>query len=85
MRLIDADKLKETLLHYNYTTEHSQIFRWINEQTTVYDIDKEIYKKAVDDFVNACKEDILCQTFGLHEKGIERIAEQLKGGVENDL
>ena len=85
MRLIDADKLKETLLHYNYTTEHSQIFRWINEQTTVYDIDKEIYKNAVDDFVNACKEDILCQTFGLHEKGIERIAEQLKGGVENDL
>lgn len=39
------------------------------------------YNKAIDDFVNACKEDILCQTFGLHQNGIERIAEQLKKGV----
>ena len=38
------------------------------------------YEKAIDDFVNACKEDILCQTFGLHIKEIERIAEQLKAG-----
>ena len=42
--------------------------------------DKEIYNKAIDDFVNACKKDILCQTFGLHINGIERIAEQLKEG-----
>lgn len=34
--------------------------------------------KDIDDFVNACKEDILCQSFGLHINGIERIAEQLK-------
>ena len=41
------------------------------------------YNKAIDDFVNVCKEDILCQTFGLHINGIERIAEQLKeGGVD---
>ena len=39
--------------------------------------------KAIDDFVNACKEDISCQTFGLHIKGIKRIAEQLKVGGEN--
>ena len=38
--------------------------------------------KTIDDFVNACKEDISCQTFGLHIKGIERIAEQLKTGDE---
>ena len=44
---------------------------------------KAMYNKAIDDFVNACKEDISCQTFGLHIKGIERIAEQLKvGGTE---
>ena len=42
------------------------------------------YKMAIDDFVNACKEDILCQTFGLHIKGIERIAEQLKEGEQNE-
>ena len=41
---------------------------------------EQAYNKAIDDFVNACKEDILCQTFGLHIKGIERIAEQLKAG-----
>ncbi len=41
------------------------------------------YNKAIDDFVNACKEDISCQTFGLHANGIERIAEQLKVGVHN--
>ena len=41
------------------------------------------YNKAIDDFVNACKEDISCQTFGLHIKGIERIAEQLKAGGKN--
>ena len=42
------------------------------------------YNKAIDDFVNACKEDILCQTFGLHINGIQRIAEQLKAGGENE-
>ena len=44
----------------------------------------EGYNKAIGDFVNTCKEDILCQTFGLNIKGIERIAEQLKAGVENE-
>ena len=42
------------------------------------------YNKALDDFVNACKEDISCQTFGLHINGIERISEQLKAGGENE-
>ena len=42
------------------------------------------YNKAIDDFVKACKEDILCQTFGLHANGIERIAEQLKAGEDNE-
>lgn len=39
------------------------------------------YRKALDDFVNACKENILCKTFGLRECDIEKIAEQLKVGV----
>ena len=41
---------------------------------------EQAYNKAIDDFVNACKEDILCQTFGLYINRIERIAEQLKAG-----
>ena len=44
----------------------------------------EMYCKGIDDFVNACKENISCQTFGLHIKGIERIAEQLKAGGKNE-
>ena len=42
MRLIDADKLKDTLLKYHYTTEHNQIFRYIDEQPTAYSVDKVI-------------------------------------------
>ena len=40
MRLIDADTLKDTLLKHRYTTEHNQIFRYIDEQPTAYDADK---------------------------------------------
>ena len=42
------------------------------------------YNKAIVDFVNACKEDILCQTFGLYVNEIERIAEQLREGGKNE-
>ena len=42
MRLIDADALKDTLLKYHYTTEHNQIFRYIDEQPTAYDPDKVV-------------------------------------------
>ena len=41
------------------------------------------YNKALDNFANACKEDIMCKTFGLRECDIEQIAEQLKVGGEN--
>lgn len=33
-----------------------------------YELVKEIRADAFDDFVNACKENIMCQTFGLHQK-----------------
>ena len=74
--------------------EHERLAEWLEElkqykeigtveecRNSVLDIQKA-YNKAIDDFVNACKEDILCQTFGLHINGIERIAEQLKTGDE---
>ena len=44
---------------------------------------KEFYNKAIDDFVNACKSNILCQTFGLRICDVNRIAEQLKAGDNN--
>ena len=43
-----------------------------------------MYNKAIDDFVNACKSNTLCQTFGLRQCDIEEIAEQLKAGVLNE-
>ena len=72
---------------------HKQLAEWLEELKKrrsedygyMADIHQGIgYRKAIDDFVNACKEDILCQTFGLHINGIERIAEQLKAGGENE-
>ena len=42
MRLIDADALKDTLLKYHYTTEHNQIFRYIDEQPTAYSVEKVV-------------------------------------------
>ena len=76
--------------------EHKQYIEWFEESKSYREIGTveecknsvlnipKAYNKAIDDFVNACKEDILCQTFGLHIKGIERIAEQLKAGGENE-
>ena len=72
--------------------EHEQLVEWL-EELKRYKNDNDFsdyadrlhkiafnsgYNKAIDDFVNACKEDILFQIFGLHINGIERIAEQLK-------
>ena len=42
--------------------------------------DKAIRNKAIDDFANACKSNTLCQTFGLRQCDINKIAEQLKVG-----
>ena len=65
--------------------EHEQIADWL-EELKVYQQHEIIchkgynsgYNKAIDDFVNACKSNSLCQTFGLRQSDIEKIAEQLK-------
>ena len=95
MRLIDADKLKDTLLEYNYTTEHNQIFRYINEQPTAYDIDKVV--EELEDRVNEANNNCLCE---MHEnghtldfenengriKGLKEAIEIVKqGGVSDDV
>ena len=51
MRLIDADELKDTLLKYNYTTEHNQIFRYIDERPTAYNADKVVEQLKTDSSV----------------------------------
>ena len=70
--------------------EHEQLAEWLEElkayRASVFSGDmtqkmlKEEYCNAVDDFAEACKQDIMCQTFGLHPINIDKIAEQLKAG-----
>ena len=47
---------------------------------TVEQFEQEIRCKAIDAFAETCKQNILCQTFGLHPINIDKIAEQLKRG-----
>ena len=70
--------------------EEKQLAEWLEElksyRASVFSGDmtqkmlKEEYCKAIDDFAEACKQDIMCQTFGLHPINIDKIAEQLKAG-----
>lgn len=63
----------------HFTKEQSD---WIKAYCVRKNI--EFYNNAIDDFVNACKENIMYKTFGLRECDIEKIAEQLKAGGENE-
>ena len=47
---------------------------------TVEQFEQEIRNKAIDDFAESCKQDIMCQTFGLTPRNIDKISEQLKAG-----
>ena len=81
-------------LDLSYAEDNEQVAEWLEElkELREYFNSTEIgkyrfqkgYNKAIDDFVNACKSNSLCQTFGLRQSDIEKIAEQLKVGVTND-
>lgn len=78
-RLIDADKLKETLLKFNYTTAHNQIFRYIDEQPTAFDTEKVVKQlkslsNAEADYYYAKSNDVIDR-----EDAIDIVE---KGGVE---
>lgn len=46
----------------------------------IREVAKRERNKAIDDFAETCKQDVMRQTFGLHPRNIDEIAEQLKGG-----
>lgn len=46
----------------------------------IREVAKRERNKSIDDFAETCKQDVMCQTFGLHPRNIDEIAEQLKGG-----
>lgn len=52
---------------------------WDCKMQTVEDLKKEVREKTIEEFAEACKNHIFCQTFGLHPKTIDEIAKELKG------
>lgn len=89
MRLIDADALKNTLLKYNYTTAHNQIFRYIDEQPTAYDVDKvveqleeerELSYSDFDRYVDEVSSCLDAEYDDFFHRGLERALEIVKGG-----
>ena len=75
MRLIDADALKDTLLKYNYTTAHNQIFRYIDEQQTIYDVDKVVEQLEENSF------EMGKDSIPVHYVRLNKTIEIVKGGV----
>ena len=93
MSIDEAEKIKTVVENKDYIAELVNIVvkTMIDaieafENLKIEDVDmfQLGYNKALYDFVNACKEDILCQTFGLRQCNIDKIAEQLKAGGENE-
>ena len=91
MRLIDADALKDTLLKYHYTTEHNQIFRYIDEQPTAYSVDKVV--EQLEDVGQKMSESKSIQKYGKSSPAnhryykavsVKRAIEIVKGGGVNE-
>ena len=81
-----------------YVEEHEQLAEWLEllkwYEQGMEDIPSESgvlpkdvyhagYNKAIDDFAQKLKQDVTTITFGLRICDIDRIAEQLKAGVDN--
>ena len=89
MRLIDVDALKDTLLKYHYTTEHNQIFRYIDEQPTAYSVDKvveqleeerELSYADFDRYVEEVSPCLDAEYDDFFHRGLERAIRIVKGG-----
>ena len=80
MRLIDADALKDILLKHGYTTEHNQIFRYIDEQPTAYDIGKVVEELELHSF------ELGTDSLPVHYVRLNEAIEIVKqGGVSDDV
>lgn len=76
MRLIDADKLKH-VVHCAYSDD-LEILEKIDEQPTVFDVDKVISELKRDKFVES--ECILSDVHQGYNAGLNRAIEIVKGG-----
>ena len=79
MRLIDADALKDTLLKYRYTTAHNQIFRYIDEQQTAYDVDKVVEQLEENSF------EMGKDSIPVHYVRLNKAIEIVKGGGVDEV
>ena len=86
MTLDEAEKIKNVVENKNcieqlVNTVAKTLIEAI-EHIKIEDVDmfKLGYNKAIDDFAEACKQNIMCQTFGLHPRNVDEIAKQLKAG-----
>ena len=92
--LYDACVLKECNKHFlRKAEEHEQLAEWLEELKAIKDgsipiihgkaelelHDKEIYNKAIDDFVESVK-NLIADSSVIRFKDIDEIAEQLKAG-----
>ena len=87
MTLDEAEKIKTVVENKNYIEQLvntvAKTFVEAFENIKIEDVNmfRFGYNKAIDDFAEACKQDIMCQTFGLQPRNIDEIAEQLKAGA----
>ena len=77
---VDRYSFKDSYESYTNNARLIPVFR---VEQAIEHYEKEIRNKAITEFAERCKNNILCQTFGLHPKNIDDIAEQLKGGANN--
>ena len=69
-----------------YCADCGKWLTWLNKDSKrlaerqINGVEQKIRSKAIDDFAEACKQNIMCQTFGLHPRNVDEIAKQLKAG-----
>ena len=86
MTIDEAEKIKSVVENKKYieqlveTVSKTLVEAFENIKIEDVDMFKLGYNKAIDDFAEACKQNIMCQTFGLHPRNVDEIAKQLKAG-----
>ena len=86
MTIDEAEKIKSVVENKKYieqlveTVSKTLVEAFENIKIEDVDMFRLGYNKAIDDFAEACKQNIMCQTFGLHPRNVDEIVEQLKAG-----
>lgn len=83
MTIDDIKKaIREIEISYNYS-HRKEDYDIVLNLTELANLIKTLQDKAIDDFADKLKQDVMTITFGLRICDIDRIAEQLKAGEKN--